>query len=275
MVKEYNQANSKPIYTPMEMGTRLSQAESPQTSKEINAMHSIPYQNFICTLNHTAVMTQPDISKAVQSVAQFSSNPGMKHWNAALHIVKYLNTTKDWVLTLGGKLESKIPTFIAYSNANHANHPDHGHSISGYGILNITRDGIGGVHAWCLKKQTLTALSTHKAEYIVSVNTGCKVVWQCELYSKLGFTQKLRTRFLTDNNSALQMIDSPDQVTNHTKHIHYNYHWIKEEACKCVILPEHVPSKLNAADIFTKGFHAPRHNKLCRMLGIGPWNDAR
>ena len=199
----------------------------------------------------------------------------MKHWNVALCIVKYLNTTKDWVLTLGGKLESKIPTFIAYSNADHANHPDHGHSISGYGILNITWDGIGGVHAWCLKKQTSTALSMHEAEYIASINTGCKVVWQCELYLELSFAQKLGTRFLTDNNSALWTIDSPDQVTNCTKHIYYNYHWIKEEARKCVILPEHIPSELNAADIFTKGFHAPWHNKLCRMLGIGPWNDAR
>ena len=161
-----------------------------------------------------------------------------------------------------------------YSDADHANHPDHGHSISGYGILNITRDSIGGVHAWCSKKQTLTALSTHKAEYIVSVNTGHEVVWQCELYSELGFTQKLGTHFLTDNNSALQTIDSPDQVTNRTKHIHYNYHWIKEEVRKCVILPEHIPSKLNAADIFTKGFHAPWHNELCRMLGIGSQNDA-
>ena len=57
MVKEYNQTNSKPVYTPMEMGTHLSQAESPQTSKEINAMHSIPYQNLIGTLNHTTVTT--------------------------------------------------------------------------------------------------------------------------------------------------------------------------------------------------------------------------
>ena len=60
-------------------------------------MCSVPYQNLIGTLNHAAVMTQPNISKVVQLVAQFSSNPGPKHWNVALCIVKYLNTTKDWV----------------------------------------------------------------------------------------------------------------------------------------------------------------------------------
>ena len=91
MVKEHNQTNSKPVYTPMEMETHLSQVELPQTPEEINAMYSIPYQNLIGTLNHAAVMTQPDILKAVQSVAQFSLNPGMKHWNVALWTVKYHN----------------------------------------------------------------------------------------------------------------------------------------------------------------------------------------
>ena len=84
MVKEHNQTNSKPVYIPMEMGTHLSQVELPQIPEEINTMYSIPYQNIIGTLNHATVMTQPDILKAVQSVAQFSSNPGMKHWNVAL-----------------------------------------------------------------------------------------------------------------------------------------------------------------------------------------------
>ena len=78
------------------------------------------------------------------------------------------------------------------------------------------------------KKQTATVLSTYKVKYLTGVNTGHEVVWECELYSELGFVQKLRTCFLTDNTFALQIIDSPNQVTNHTKHIHFSYHWIKK-----------------------------------------------
>lgn len=275
MVTEYNQTNSKPIYMPMEEGTYLSQVEFCLKNLKRSVLCApFPTRTSLATLNHTAVMTWPDISKVVQPVAQFSSNPGMRHWNTALCIVKYLNTMKDWVLNLGSKLESKIPTFIAYSDVNHANHPDHGWSISGYGILNVTCNGIGGVHAWCSRKQTSTALSTHEAEYISSVNTSHKVVWQHKLYSELGFVQRAWIHFFTNNNSALKTINSPDQVTNCTKHIHYNYHWIKEVACKHVILLEHVPSELSAADIFTKAFHAPWHKEFCRMLGMRPWNNA-
>ena len=120
--------------------------------KYVRTMHSIPHQNLVDTLNHTAVITQPNIPKAVQLVAQFSLNAGLKHWDAALHIVKYFNTTKDWVLTLGRQLDSKVPIFIAYSDTDHADHADHGRSISGYGILNVTQDGIGGVHTFLVLK---------------------------------------------------------------------------------------------------------------------------
>jgi len=55
-------------------------------------------------LNHAAVMTRPDISKAVQTVAQFASNPGKHHWDAVICIICYLRTTCNLVLTLGRNL---------------------------------------------------------------------------------------------------------------------------------------------------------------------------
>ena len=39
-------------------------------------------------------------------------------------------------------------------------------------------------------------------------------------------------------------------------------------AQKQTILPEYVPSDKNLSDIFTKGFHAPRHKELGCALGM-------
>jgi len=55
------------------------------------------------------------------------------------------------------------------------------------------------------------------------------------------------------------MIETPDQVTNHTKHINIAYHWIWEEVQKQTILPEYVPSDKNLSHTFTKGCYAPHH----------------
>ena len=133
IVAQYGQSNAKDVYSPMEMGTRLTKAHCPSTPEEIAEMRSKPYQAAVGSLNHAAVMTHPDIAKAVQTVAQFSSNPGKHHWDAVIHIICYLKTTRNWVLTLGGKSATVNP--LGYCDANHANSPDHGRSISGYAIV--------------------------------------------------------------------------------------------------------------------------------------------
>ena len=64
------------------------------------------------------------------------------------------------------------------------------------------------------------------------------------------------------------MIETPDQVTNCTKHINIAYHWIHEEVQKKAIVLEYVPLEQNLSDIFTKGFHAPCHKELAATLGM-------
>ena len=233
------------------------------------AMCLVPYQALVGSLNHSAVMTHPNILKAIQSVAQFLSNPGCKHWNATLQIVKYLNTTKDWILMFGGKSSDSIPKAIAYCNVDFANSQDHGHLISVYALmLNI------GCFLWCSKKQTATATSTHELEYYSSVNSGHEILWICQLLLELHFKQPSSTPLHIKNTLFLHTLNAPDQVTNHTKHINVTYHWIKDEVQKQVIHPVFVPSDQNAADIFTKPFLTPCHKELCRMLGMGPQDGA-
>ena len=130
----------------------------------------MPYQAAVGSPNHATVMTCPDIAKAVQTVAQFSSNPGKHPWVAVVCIIRYLKTMWNWVLTLGGK--SAAIEILGYCAADHANSPDHGRSIPGYAMM------LGnGCFSWSSKKQTATALSTGEAEYYATVHAGCEVNW--------------------------------------------------------------------------------------------------
>jgi hypothetical protein len=249
------------------MGTRLTQAQCPSTPEEITLMHSKPYQAAVGSLNHAAVMTHPDISKAVQTVAQFASNPGKHHWDAVICIVRYLKTTRNWVLTLGRK--SAPMELIGYCDADHANSPDHGRSISGYAMV------LGkGCFSWSSKKQTATALSTGEAEYYTVTHAGREVIWLQQLLTEIGFAPHIGTTLHIDNTSSIRMIETPDQVTNRTKHINIAYHWIREEVQKQNIVPDYVPSEQNISDIFTKSFHAPHHKELTSALGMGLRADA-
>ena len=90
----------------------------------------------------------------------------------------------------------------------------------------------------------------------------------------MGFLPQTATTLHIDNTSSIRMIETPDQVTNHTKLINIAYHLIREEVQKQTILPEYVPSDKNLSDIFKKGFHAPRHKELARAPGMGLRADA-
>ena len=261
IVNRFGQTDAKDVRSPIEMGTRLNQAQCPSTPEEITLMRSKPYQAAVGSLNHAAVMTRPDISKAVQTVAQFASNPGKHHWDAVIRIIRYLKTTRNWVLTLGGK--SALIELLAYCDADHANSPDHGRSISGYAMV------LGnGCFSWSSKKQTATALSTGEAEYYAVTHAGREVIWLRQLLTEIGFAPRIGTTLRIDNTSSIRMIETPDQVTNRTKHINIAYHWIREEVQKQTIIPEYVPSEQNLSDIFTKGFHAPRHKELAATIGM-------
>ena len=51
--------------------------------------------------------TRPNICYAVGIVSRYQSNPRMGHWIAVKHILKYLRSTRDYILVYsGGDLNS-------------------------------------------------------------------------------------------------------------------------------------------------------------------------
>jgi len=124
------------------------------------------------------------------------------------------------------------------------------------------------------KKQTATALSTGEAKYYAVIHAGRKVIWLQQLLTEIGFAPHIGTTLCIDNTSNIHMIETPDQVTNCTKHLNIAYHWICEVVQKKTIILDYVPSEQNISDIFTKGFHAPHHKELASALGMGLRADA-
>ena len=74
----------KPISSPMEPHTKLTNAQSPSTGAEYAAMQHIPYCEAVGSLMYAALGTCPDISYAVSTVSRFCSNPGTPHWEAEI-----------------------------------------------------------------------------------------------------------------------------------------------------------------------------------------------
>jgi hypothetical protein len=82
MLQRYGLDELKPVLLPMETSIKLTSAQSPSTTEEIAQMRNIPYHKAVGSLMYTSLGTCPDITYAVQTISQFTKNPGTADWEA-------------------------------------------------------------------------------------------------------------------------------------------------------------------------------------------------
>ena len=79
VISRFNMEGSKPVSTPLELGTHLDSSQQPTTDVDREQMCSIPYRSAIGSLMYLSTCTRPDISAAVSELSKFSQNPGAAH----------------------------------------------------------------------------------------------------------------------------------------------------------------------------------------------------
>jgi hypothetical protein len=58
------------------------------------------YRGIVGALNYLSTTTRPDITFAVGCLSQFLNDPGILHWEAAVHTLRYLKGSKDFGITI-------------------------------------------------------------------------------------------------------------------------------------------------------------------------------
>ncbi|RDX90711.1 hypothetical protein CR513_27403, partial [Mucuna pruriens] len=78
-------------------------------------------------------------------------------------------------------------------------------------------------------------------------------------------------KLFCDNNSAISIAHNPVQYDK-TKHIKIDKHSIKEKLNSGLVITTHVPTRLQVANIFTKGLSTTRFQELNGKLKVLLWN---
>lgn len=141
LLERYNFSDCNPVSTPMEPGLSLVASQAPTTPEDIAHMRNIPYASAVGALQYLSSGTRPDISYTVGVLARFNSNPGLPHWAALKHLMRYLKGTLDLKLTYRPDPSSTQP-FTTFCDADHGSAKDSGRSTGGY----LTRVGTGAVN---------------------------------------------------------------------------------------------------------------------------------
>ncbi|XP_021617918.1 uncharacterized mitochondrial protein AtMg00810-like [Manihot esculenta] len=206
-------------------------------------------------------LTRPDICYAVQHLSQFMNKPRKPHWEAALHVLRYLKGSLHQGLYFP---MSDDLSLSAYCDSDWAACTYSGKSLSGYCIY------LGPcLISWKTKKQTTVSKSSAEAEYRAMANTVCELLWISYILQDLQVLIKLPIPLHCNSKAAMYIAANP-VFHEHTKHIEIDCHLVRNQLQQGFISPRYLPTQEQLADIFTKGLPTNRHNYLAHKLNLLP-----
>ncbi|KAF1318037.1 Integrase catalytic core protein, partial [Globisporangium splendens] len=251
VIERFGQTNAAPSLTPIDPSAHLSKGDEAQSEADMAEMKTKPYRSLIGSLMYLACGTRPDIAVAVARLSRFLENPGPKHWDAGIKVVKYLKKTKDVGIVYDGSLESKLSAFC---DADWACDRNDRRSMSGILLMLC-----GGPIAWRATFQKTVALSTTEAEYMALCDCVKECVWMRTLLKNIGLEQYEATPIFEDNQGAIALAKNIGYQAR-TKHNDIRYHFIREKLKENEIVLEYVESKNQITDYLTKGLSSETLN---------------
>ncbi|GJV20024.1 retrovirus-related pol polyprotein from transposon TNT 1-94, partial [Tanacetum coccineum] len=141
------------------------------------------------------------------------------------------------------------------------------------GCLDTRKSASGGIQflgdklvSWMSKKQDCTAMSSAETEYVALSASCAQVMWMRTQLKDYAFNYK-KIPLYCDAQSAIAISCNPVQHSR-TKHIHTQYHFIKEQVENGNIELYFVKTEYQLADMFTKALPVDRFQYLVRQIGM-------
>ncbi|RVX12033.1 Retrovirus-related Pol polyprotein from transposon TNT 1-94 [Vitis vinifera] len=237
-----------------------------KNSLESQEMQKIPYASAVGSLMYAQVCTRPDIAYIVGMLGRYLSNPGMDHWRAAKRVMRYLQRTKEYMLTYRRLDQLEL---IGYSDSDFAGCQDSRRSTSGYIYLLA-----GGAISWRSAKQTLVTSSTMEAEFVVCYEASNQGIWLRNFVTGLRVLDGIERplKIFCDNKSAV-LYSNNNRSSTKSKYIDIKFLVVKEKVQSGQISIEHIGTNSMIADPLTKGLPPKVFHEHTAHMGVVSFED--
>lgn len=236
---------------------------------------TLPYRELIGSLLYLAIGTRPDIAYSIGVLSRYVAFYDTEHWEAALHVLRYLRGTANHGLTYKKRsgtakelsvedANSPIKELYGFVDADFATDFTTSKSISGHVFIMS-----GSAVSWRSKQQPIVATSTCHAEYVAACEAAREAVWLRELLREIGFKTLAPTPVYEDNEAALFLSENP-ATTDRSKHIRLRWHYLRQCVRDGTLKLKRVETKKNAADALTKAVGGPALQMMRDSIGLGP-----
>jgi hypothetical protein len=266
VIEKFNMANCRPACTPF--GYNIKLVKSTDEEHENFVKLNTRYRSAIGSLMYIAICTRPDISFAVGVLSRFLEKPNQKHWDAFLHVLRYLKATSSFSIRYKHRPEEILNANPSWnfpecaSDADWAGDKSTLRSTTGY-IFKF----MGGAISWRSRLQQTVALSSTEAEYRAITEAGQEALWLIKLMKELYMTVPVPLELVCDNLSAIHLAEDPVHH-GRVKHVAIEHHWIREHVHNGTFKMKHAYTSNMIADIFTKNLGKKPFAKFRDMIGL-------
>ncbi|CAI7794566.1 unnamed protein product [Closterium sp. NIES-53] len=205
--------------------------------------------------------TQPDLAYPLSLLAHYVA-PGRHqkvHWDAAKRVRRYLCSTTNMGLVIGGQ-GSVVLT--EHSDASWADDQETQHSSQGY-TFSL---GSGSV-SWRSTRASSVVSCSCEAEIYARAMAAQELRWLTYLLTNLGERPRSPPVLYVDNKAMLALCHE-QRLEHITKHIALCYFLAREVQQRHKLRLSYVASRDNTADVFTKALGSGDHQRFCTALGL-------
>ncbi|CAM8973439.1 unnamed protein product [Rhodiola kirilowii] len=229
LLEEHNLSNSKPAKTPLELKHKLSLSEEPLLSDPLH------YRRLVGKLIYMTI-TRPDLSYRVHILSQYMQQPTTEHLRAAHRVLRYIKGAPVQGLFFSAASNLQLQAFC---NADWAACP-------------------------------VTRRSSAESEYRSMAAASCELIWLARLLADMGLTVATPILLHCDNKVAIHIAIIAHNPVFHerTKHVEIDCHLIRSQVASKFILPVHISTNEQPADMFTKPLPFDHLHQLSIKLGV-------
>lgn len=221
------------------------------------------YQQKIGSLIYASSVTRPDISRAISHLAEFMTNPGPLHREAADHCLYYLSQTKNLCIQYCDSSLSSSNLLHCSVDAAFANTEDR-RSVQGF-VFKLCN---GPIH-WNSSKQATVTTSSTEAELLAISNATKELIWMQRLFNGIKFNPGQDLLLFNDNIQTIRLLTKEDPlIKTKLKHVDIYQHWVRERVQSKELQVSWISTNNMVADGMTKILGKQKHQNFIKLLGL-------
>ena len=270
--------DSNPKDTPMSTEP-LPKLQKPSVDAE-KCINGLSFRSVLGSVLYFSMVTRPDVSFAVNSLARHAATPGQQHVNALKRVVTYLYHTASKGLTYyksRDPAENNVPLFFergthpsdaydmslsSYADSDYAQSYNR-RSTSGF-VLMLN----GAPISWGSRMQRVCAQSTAEAEIIAAADCVKEVIHTRLLLKELGYGKAvIEPTVVYEDNVAARLMATGQKSHRTAKHFETRLRFLQDHTSNGTELQfTQIPTADQLADVFTKPLPRDLFNKFAEKL---------